>query len=35
MVRGDAERRSKKKDKKREKKRHPYKKGGRERLRES
>jgi len=28
MVRGDVERRNKRKDKKKEKKRHPYKRGG-------
>jgi hypothetical protein len=33
MARADSERRNKRKDKKREKKRHPYKKGGRERIR--
>ena len=31
MVRGDSERRNKRKDKKRNKKKHPYKKGGRQR----
>jgi hypothetical protein len=33
MVRGDSEQRNKKKGKKKDKKKHPYKKGGRERLR--
>lgn len=32
MVRGDAERRNKRKDKKREKRKHPYKKGGKYRV---
>jgi len=31
MVRGDSERRNKRKDKRRNKKKHPYKKGGRQR----
>jgi hypothetical protein len=33
MSRGDSERRNKRKDKKREKKKHPYRKGGKERVR--
>jgi len=33
MVIGDTERRNKRKDKKKERKKHPYKKGGRNRLR--